>query len=115
MSELHGKLRQKIPGGPYYYRLSVMNGVRREFSLKTCDFEEACQKAADLDVIWDAPTNEVAVAQLNAIKGFSQQAKNLPFDEVWRRNVPIGFFKYGVFPVKNQSRILKTINSCAVA
>ena len=85
MSELHGKLRQKIPGGPYYYRLSVMNGVRREFSLKTCDFEEACQKAADLDVIWDAPTNEVAVAQLNAIKGFSQQAKNLPFDEVWRR------------------------------
>ena len=41
MSELLGKLRQKISGGPYYYRLTVANGVRKEFSLGTCDFEEA--------------------------------------------------------------------------
>ena len=82
MSEFHGKVRQKIPGGPYYYRLSVMNGVRREFSLKTCDFEEACQNADGLYAIWDTPVNEVAVAQFNAIKGFSQQTKNLPFNNI---------------------------------
>jgi len=85
MSELLGKLRQKISGGPYYYRLTVANGVRKEFSLGTCDFEEAFQKAADLDVIWSSPTHEVAIAQINAIRGFSQESKNLPFDEVWRR------------------------------
>ena len=85
MSELRGKLRQKIPGGPYYYRLMVANNVRREFSLKTCVFEEAVQKAADLDVIWSAPTQEVAIAQINALKGYSQESKNLPFDEAWRR------------------------------
>ena len=84
MSELRGKLRQKIPGGPYYYRLMVANNVRREFSLKTCVFEEAVQKAADLDVIWSAPTQEVAIAQINALKGYSQESKNLPFDEAWR-------------------------------
>ena len=84
MNELRGKLRQKIPGGPYYYRLMVANNVRREFSLKTCVFEEAVQKAADLDVIWSAPTQEVAIAQINALKGYSQESKNLPFDEAWR-------------------------------
>ena len=84
MSELRGKLRQKIPGGPYYYRLMVANNVRREFSLKTCVFEEAVQKAADLDVIWNAPTQEVAIAQINALKGYSQESKNLPFDEAWK-------------------------------
>ena len=84
MNELRGKLRQKIPGGPYYYRLRVANNVRREFSLKTCVFEEAVQKAADLDVIWSAPTQEVAIAQINALKGYSQESKNLPFDEAWR-------------------------------
>lgn len=72
MSELRGKLRQKIPKGPYYYRLMVANGVRREFSLKTSDFEEAYKKAAELDTIWEAPTHEVAIAQINAIRGFSQ-------------------------------------------
>ena len=85
MSELRGKLRQKIPKGPYYYRLMVANGVRREFSLKTSDYDDACKKAAELDSIWEAPTHEVAIAQINAIRGFSQESKNLPFDEVWRR------------------------------
>ncbi len=63
----------------------VANGVRKEFSLKTYDYEDAVQKAADLDAVWEAPTHEVAIAQINAIKGFSKQAQNLPFDEVWRR------------------------------
>ena len=62
----------------------VANRVRKEFSLKTCVFEEAVQKAADLDVIWSAPTQEVAIAQINALKGYSQESKNLPFDEAWR-------------------------------
>ena len=72
MSQLRGKLRQKVRSGPYYYRLMVANGQRREFALKTSDYEEACRKAADLDAIWDAPTKEVAIAQITAMKGFSK-------------------------------------------
>lgn len=85
MNDLRGNLRQKNKNGTYYYRLTVAHGIRKEFALKTSDYETACQKAADLDAIWEAPTHEVAIAQLNAIKGFSKQAQNLPFDEVWRR------------------------------
>ena len=62
MSQLQGKLRQKVKNGPYYYRLMVANGVRREFALKTCNPKEACQKAAELDALWESPTKEVAVA-----------------------------------------------------
>ena len=61
MSQLRGKLRQKVKNGPYYYRLMVAKGLRKEFSLKTCDYEEACQKAADLDAVGEAPTKEVAI------------------------------------------------------
>ena len=63
---LNGKLRQKVKGGPYYYRLMVANGLRKEFALKTSDYDEDCKKAADLDSIWDAPNKEVAIAQINA-------------------------------------------------
>ena len=85
MSQLRGKLRQKVRSGPYYYRLMVANGQRREFALKTSDYEEACRKAADLDTIWDAPTKEVAIAQITAMKGFSRQAINLPLSEGWEK------------------------------
>ena len=85
MSQLRGKLRQKVRSGPYYYRLMVANGQRREFALKTSDYEEACRKAADLDAIWDAPTKEVAIAQITAMKGFSKQAMNLPLSEGWEK------------------------------
>ena len=80
---LNGKLRQKVKGGPYYYRLMVANGLRKEFALKTSDYDEACKKAADLDSIWDAPNKEVAIAQINAIRGFSKAAINLPLSEIW--------------------------------
>ena len=85
MSQLRGKLRQKVKNGPYYYRLMVANGIRREFALKTCDFEEACRKAADMDAVWEAPNKEVAIAQITAMKGFSKQAMNLPFSEGWEK------------------------------
>ena len=83
MSRLRGKLRQKVTNGPYYYRLMVANGVRKEFSLKTSDFDEACRKAADLDAVWEAPTKEVAIAQISAMRGFSKQAMNLPLSQAW--------------------------------
>ena len=85
MSQLRGKLRQKVKSGLYYYRLMVANGIRREFALKTCDFEEACRKAADMDAVWEAPNKEVAIAQITAMKGFSKQAMNLPFSEGWEK------------------------------
>ena len=40
MKELRGKLRKKTKGGNYYYRLTITNGVRREFALKTANEEE---------------------------------------------------------------------------
>lgn len=83
MSQLRGKLRQKDRNGPFYYRLMVSSGQRKEFSLKTCDYEEACRKAAELDAVWEAPTKDVAIAQITAMKGFSKQAMNLPLSEGW--------------------------------
>ena len=85
MSQLRGKLRQKVTNGAYYYRLMVANGVRREFALKTCDYEEACQKAAELDALWESPTKDVAIARIAAMKGFSRQAQNLPLADGWRK------------------------------
>ena len=85
MSQLQGKLRQKVKNGACYYRLMVAGGVRKEFSLKTNDYEEACRKAADLDTVWKAPTQEVAIAQIAAIRGFSKQAAKLPLSEGWEK------------------------------
>ena len=85
MSQLRGKLRQKDRNGPFYYRLMVSSGQRKEFSLKTCDYEEACRKAAELDAVLEAPTQDVAIAQITAIKGFSKQAMNLPLTQGWEK------------------------------
>ena len=96
MSDLKGNLRQKAKGGSYYYRLTIANGQRKEFALKTADFDEACKKASELDSVWLAPTPDVAMAQINAIKGFSKKAQNLPFSEVWA--------KYSVHPLRATPR-----------
>ena len=74
MKKLQGNLRQKTKGGNYYYRLTIANGVRKEFALKTSDETEAIQRAEELDAIHTAPNLEVAAAQISAIKGFSKQA-----------------------------------------
>ena len=85
MKKLQGKLRQKAKGGNYYYRLTVANGIRKEFALKTADETEAIQRAEELDSIYVAPNMEVAVAQINAIKGFSKQAQMLSLSEGWAK------------------------------
>lgn len=85
MQKLHGTLRRKNARGPFYYRLTVANGVRKEFALKTADELEALQRAEELDSIWTAPTMDIAAAQLNAIKGFSRQAEKLPLSEGWAK------------------------------
>ena len=70
MQKLRGTLRRKNAKGSFYYRLTVANGVRKEFALKTTDELEALQRAEELDSIWAAPTMDVAVAQINAMKGY---------------------------------------------
>ena len=85
MKKLQGKLRQKSSKGNYYYRLTIANGVRKEFALKTADETEAIQRAEELDSIYAAPNMDVAVAQINAIKGFSKQAQMLPLSEGWAK------------------------------
>ena len=56
MQKLRGTLRRKNAKGSFYYRLTVANGVRKEFALKTTDELEALQRAEELDSIWAAPT-----------------------------------------------------------
>ena len=82
-TKLQGKLRQKTKGTYYHYRLTIADGTRKEFTLKTRDYEEAVQKATELDSIWLAPTKEVALAQMNAIRGFSKPELDASFDEAW--------------------------------
>ena len=85
MKKLQGKLRQKNSKGNYYYRLTIASGIRKEFALKTADETEAIQRAEELDSIYAAPNMDVAVAQINAIKGFSKQAQMLPLSEGWAK------------------------------
>ena len=83
--KLQGTLRQRTRNGVYSYRLSLSNGSRREFALQTRNYDEAARKASDLDSIWLAPTQEVALAQMNAIRGYSTEAPKITFDEAWEK------------------------------
>ena len=85
MKKLNGSIRQKGGKGNFYYRLMIANGVRKEFALKTSDETEAIQRAEELDSVWLAPNMDVAVAQINAIKGFSMQAQKLSFADGWKK------------------------------
>ena len=85
MKKLQGKLRQKNSKGNYHYRLTIASGIRKEFALKTADETEAIQRAEELDSIYAAPNMDVAVAQINAIKGFSKQAQMLPLADGWEK------------------------------
>ena len=70
-AKLQGNLRQRVKGGNYHYRLMITAGTRKEFTLGTSNYDEAVLKALELDSIWLAPTKEVAVAQMNALRGFA--------------------------------------------
>ena len=85
MSKLLGTLRKKGKKGTYYYRVQIASGERREFSLKTSDPDEALQQAAAMDAVIDAPNKEVALAQINTMKGYSKKALNLPLSEIWAK------------------------------
>ena len=85
MEQLRGKLRQKGEKGLYYYRLSTALNQRKEFALKTSDRQEAIRKASELDALWEAPTQEVAAARINAMKGFGRLNVNLPLAEAWTK------------------------------
>ena len=80
---LQGKLRQRGKNGQFHYRLQVAKGVRKEFALKTTDPDEAVNKAFDLDSLWLAPTAEVALAQMKAIRGFSKIARKITLEDGW--------------------------------
>jgi len=58
--ELKGTLRQRTKNGRFSYRLVVLNGTRKEFALQTRNYDEAVQKASELDSIWLGlgPTNK---------------------------------------------------------
>ena len=82
-NKLQGKLRRRTRNGNYSYRLTSSNGSRKEFTLQTRNYDEAVLKASELDSIWLAPTKEVALAQMNAMRGFSLPEQDASFDEAW--------------------------------
>ena len=47
---------------------------------------EAYKKAAEFDTIWEAPTHEVAIAQINAIRAFSNTCQAYDPEEIRRKN-----------------------------
>ena len=64
----------------------LVKGLRpersEEFTLHTLNYDEAVRKASDLDSIRVAPTQEVALAQMNTIRGFSMETQKITFEEV---------------------------------
>ena len=106
-TKLQGTLRQKRKDGNYYYRLTVSNGLRKELTLHTLNYNEAVRMASELDSIWLALTKEVALAQMNAIRGFSNEL-DASFDEAWeiyRTHPDRAVLKGGT----SRQRLLKTI------
>jgi len=79
-----GSIRQKAPGGPFYYRYQV-NGQRKEIPLRTCNREEAEKKASELVPVTKAKSVEVVAAHVKAAKGFAKKALDLPLNEVWEK------------------------------
>ena len=82
-NKLQGKLRQRTGNGNYSYRLSLTNGTRKEFSLKTRNYEEAVREASELDSIWLAPIPEAALTQMRALRGLASPEQDASFDEAW--------------------------------
>lgn len=85
-NRLQGKLRQRTRNGFYSYRLSVSNGARKEFSLKTWNYEEAVREASEPDSIWLAPMPEAALAQMSMMRGLLTSPElDASFNEAWER------------------------------
>ena len=82
-NKLQGALRQRTRNGCYSYRLTSSTGARKEFTLQTRNYDEAVLRASELDSIWLAPTQEVALAHMSAIRGFTKQGKKISFEEAW--------------------------------
>jgi len=79
-----GSIRQKIPGGPFYYRYQI-NGQRKEVPLRTSNREEAERKARELVPVTRAKSIEVVAAHVEEAKGFARKALELPLSEAWTK------------------------------
>ena len=79
---IKGTLHQRGVHGLYYYRLAV-NGTRKEFALKTSNYEEAQKGTLELDRVADAPNREIAFAH----------HKRKPKERSMKNGIPFGFFK----------------------
>ncbi len=80
---LQGTLRQRTRNGYYSYRLNVSNGTRREFALQTRDYEEALQKASELDSVWLAPIQGIVQNQISITQNVPPPELDASFDEAW--------------------------------
>lgn len=77
-----GSIRQKVPGGPYYYRYQI-NGSRKEVSLRTANKEEALKKVKALTSVTQAQSVEVIAAHVSQARGLSKKKMELPLNEIW--------------------------------
>ncbi len=79
-----GSIRQKVPGGPFYFRYQI-NGQRKEVPLRTANEEEAAKKAKELIPVTKARSIEVVAAHVNEAKGFARKSQQLPLTEAWEK------------------------------
>lgn len=76
-----GTIYQKADGGTFYYRYQL-KGQRKAISLKTTSFEEAKQKAREMERVVTAPSLEVVAAHVSHAN-FEVKNKELRLTDAW--------------------------------
>ena len=77
-----GSVRQKTPGGTYYFRYQI-NGIRKEIPLHTTSKEDAIRQAKELIPVTKAKSIDMVAAHVKQAKGLEKIERKLPLDEAW--------------------------------
>ena len=77
-----GSVRQKTPGGTYYFRYQL-NGIRKEIPLHTTNKEDAIRQAKDLIPVTKAQSIDMVAAHVKQAKGLEKIERKLPLKDAW--------------------------------
>ena len=77
-----GSVRQKTPGGTYYFRYQI-NGIRKEIPLHTTSKEDAIRQAKELFPVTKAKSIDMVAAHVKQAKGLEKIERKLSLDEAW--------------------------------
>ena len=75
-----GSVRQKTPGGTYYFRYQI-NGIRKEIPLHTTSKEDAIRQAKELIPVTKSKSIDMVAAHVKQAKGLEKIERKLPLDE----------------------------------